>query len=93
MAVYSQSLPQPDGSLLIAEDFTYGSVRNADKKSSQYWCYVFRAHHISTDKNEVFVPYLPGHCQDDLHGPMVIPGTDYLLYQMSTDHPQHIIFG
>lgn len=65
------------------------TIRNADKKSSQYWCNVIRAHHISTGKDEIFVPYQPGHCQDDLHGPMAIPGTDYLLYQMSTSHPQH----
>ena len=65
------------------------TVRNADKKSSEYWCYVIRAHHISTGKDEVFVPYQQGHCQDDLHGPMAIPGTDYLLYQLSSSHPQH----
>ena len=59
------------------------TVRNADKKSSTYWCNVIRAHHISTGKDEVFVPYLPGHCQDDLHGPISIPGTNYLLYQRS----------
>lgn len=57
------------------------TVRNPDKKSDEFWCYVIRVHHISTGKDEVFVPYLPGRCQDDLHGPRAIPNTDYLLYQ------------
>lgn len=59
------------------------TVPNPDKTSSQRWCPVIRAHHISSGKNEVFVSTVPDHCEDILSGPTAIPATDYLLYQRS----------
>ncbi len=68
------------------------TVSNPDKTSSQRWCPVIRAHHISSGKNEVFVSTVPDHCEDILSGPMAIPATDYLLYQRSnpSTHQTHI---
>lgn len=63
-------------------------IRNPNKKDTDYWCPVIRAHHISTGKDEIFVSSAPNHCGDTLSGPMNISGTNYLLYQMAV-YPNH----
>lgn len=69
--------------------FYYPSViRNPNKKDTTYWCPVIRAHHILTGEDEVFFSSAPEHCRDILSGAMGIPGTDYVLYQM-TGYPNH----
>lgn len=58
------------------------SVRNPNKGRA-VWCDAVHAYRISTGKDEIFVSSLPDHCGDTLSGPMAVPGTDYLLYQIS----------
>lgn len=44
---------------------------------------IIRAHRISTGKDEIFVSLPADKCGAKLSGPMSVPGTDYLLYQIS----------
>ncbi len=44
---------------------------------------IIRAHHISSGKDEIFVSLPADKCGAKLSGPMAIPGTDYLLYQIA----------
>ena len=62
--------------------FYYESSVRADDEEN-YWCDVIRAHHISTGKDEIFVSLPAEKCGAKLSGPMAVPGTDYLLYQIS----------
>ena len=75
--------------LCKGDTFYYpAEIRNPNKKDTDYWCPVIRAHYISTGKDEIFFSSAPNHCSDTLSGAINIPGTDYLLYQMAV-YPNH----
>lgn len=64
--------------LCLGDMFYYQT--NASKKCPGD---IIRAHQISTGKDEIFVSMPPEKCGAKLSGPMAVPGTDYMLYQIS----------
>ena len=64
-------------------DVFYYETNDPQDPSKPVWCEVIRAHHISTGKDEIFVSLPAEKCGAKLSGPMAVPGTDYLLYQIS----------
>lgn len=63
--------------------FCHGDIFYYPNYGGQCSGAIIRAHKISTGKDEIFVSLPADKCSAFLSGPINVPGTDYMLYQIS----------